>query len=126
MEKSLSEQQSSRVNEAYTCLLNPLSRAIYMLKLNDSDIEEGEIQFDANFFDEIMELNEAIADAKTAVEIQDIASTTRNTISNLISEISGFFSMQDIESAKDRIVKLKYFVTVENKIKEMERNDGII
>lgn len=62
-EKDLSESLSSLVNKAYSTLLNPLDRGIYMLKLHNVSIPEETTSLGPEFLMEIMELNEEIEEA---------------------------------------------------------------
>lgn len=62
-EKQFSEILSSLVNKAYSTLLHPLKRGLYMLELNGITISEGTDNVNAEFLMEIMEKNEEIEDA---------------------------------------------------------------
>lgn len=61
-EKQFSETLSSLVNNAYSTLIHPLKRGLYMLKLNDITISEETDNMNAEFLMEIMEKNEEIED----------------------------------------------------------------
>lgn len=60
-EKTLSEQCSSLLNEAYSCLLSPLKRAEYLLKLRGNAIEEPKMFSEPSFLNEMMHLNEEVS-----------------------------------------------------------------
>lgn len=67
-EKQFSETLSSLVNNAYSTLIHPLKRGLYMLKLNDITISEETDNANAEFLMEIMEKNEEIEDVGDDVE----------------------------------------------------------
>lgn len=56
------------MNNAYSTLIHPLKRGLYMLKLNDITISEETDNMNAEFLMEIMEKNEEIEDAGDDVE----------------------------------------------------------
>jgi molecular chaperone HscB len=63
-ERRLSMQASTRVNEAFQTLKNPLSRALYLLSLHPDPIDA--LPQDTAFLMEQMELREALTEAKGA------------------------------------------------------------
>lgn len=62
-EKQISEELSSLVNKAYSTLLDPLNRGLYMLKLHNITIPEGTTSVDPEFLMDIMEINEEVESA---------------------------------------------------------------
>lgn len=62
-DQDLAHSLSSRLNEAYQCLLNPLSRAEYILERNGVHISESDHVEDMEFMADIMEQREAIEEA---------------------------------------------------------------
>lgn len=71
-EKILSESFSSLLNKAYSTLVNPLQRGLYMLKICGLNIEEGSITMDSSFLGEIMEWNEQVEEANTKESIENL------------------------------------------------------
>jgi molecular chaperone HscB len=63
-ERRLSMQASTRVNEAFQTLKDPLSRALYLLSLHPEPA--GAVPQDTAFLMEQMELRETLAEAKEA------------------------------------------------------------
>lgn len=61
---------SARVNHAYQTLLDPLSRAEYILERNHVPISEGDHVDDMMFMAEIMEARETIDEAQGVAEVQ--------------------------------------------------------
>ncbi|RXM95433.1 Iron-sulfur cluster co-chaperone protein HscB, mitochondrial, partial [Acipenser ruthenus] len=93
-EQELSEKQSALVNEAYRTLLGPLSRGLYMLKLQGLQLEEDtHFAMEPQFLNEIMEINESLAATQTEEEASDIGhciqGNTQNWISCVIKQLPG-------------------------------------
>lgn len=72
-ERRLSLQWATRVNEAYTTLKAPLSRAQYLLSLVGHDVEaENNTAMPPEFLMEQMEWREAVQEARRAQEQGDL------------------------------------------------------
>lgn len=69
-EKIRSESFSSLLNKAYTTLLNPLLRGLYMLNIRGLSIEENSITMDTNFLGEIMEWNEKVEEVNSIESLE--------------------------------------------------------
>ncbi|XP_058888905.1 iron-sulfur cluster co-chaperone protein HscB-like isoform X2 [Acipenser ruthenus] len=118
-EQELSEKQSALVNEAYRTLLGPLSRGLYMLKLQGLQLEEGtHFAMEPQFLNEIMEINESLAATQTEEEASDIGHCIQDRLQELIRDVSESFSKGDLKKAKMLLAKMKYFVNIEDKVKE--------
>ena len=66
---------SSRLNEAYNTLLNPLARAEYILQQHGHPLSEHDQADDLGFMAEIMEARELIDDAEKEdrMAVEDLA-----------------------------------------------------
>ncbi|XP_067935520.1 iron-sulfur cluster co-chaperone protein HscB-like [Watersipora subatra] len=117
-EKEFADKHSTAVNHAYEVLLKPVSRALYMLSLNGLSIEEGDLEMDPEFLMDIMERNELVSDNDDEEHLRALFDDNRCNINSLIKKISQAFNEQDFESAKVLIGMIKYFVNIEDKIKE--------
>ncbi len=72
-ERRLSMQWATYVNEAYQALKHPLSRARYLLQVNDVDTEEeSNTAMPAEFLVQQMEWREAIGEAAAANDVDAI------------------------------------------------------
>lgn len=69
-EKICSESFSSLLNKAYTTLLNPLLRGLYMLNIRGLSIEENSITMDTSFLGEIMEWNEKVEEVNSIESLE--------------------------------------------------------
>ena len=68
---------SARVNEAYSCLLKPLSRAEYILARHHIPISEEDQVDDLDFMSEIMEARETIAEAQDGDDVSGLVDENR-------------------------------------------------
>jgi len=121
-EKSLSEEQSSLVNEAYHTLLKPLKRGLYLLNLNGVPVTEDEAtSTDVKFLNAIMEKYEQISsDEEKAKEVY-IENT--GDLKECLKNVSSAFEKGDMETARQEMVKLNYFSKIDEFIKERESWD---
>lgn len=119
-EKQLSEEQSSRVNEAYNTLLKPLSRGLYLLNLNGEQIKEGEAtSTDGEFLAVIMEQYEQIATSSDE-KVKAIQKENNASLEKCIQEISNAFAKGDISKARQEVIKLNYYTSVAEYIRNHE------
>jgi len=120
-EKKISEEQSSKVNEAYNTLLKPLSRGIYLLNLNGEHITEDEAtSTDAEFLAVIMEQYEEIAFSSDEKKVKAIQAENKESLEKCIQDISSAFAKGDILTARQEVIKLNYYTNVAEFIKKQE------
>lgn len=122
-EQQLAEEQSSLLNKAYQTLLKPLSRAIYMLKLQNVTIDEKDTISDPEFLMDIMNINEQIDEAFSATDIDNVEEANSITIDRCIQELAKAFKENDIQGAKRSTIKLRYFTTISERILELRRRE---
>ncbi|XP_017788355.1 PREDICTED: iron-sulfur cluster co-chaperone protein HscB, mitochondrial [Habropoda laboriosa] len=126
-EKQLSETLSSLVNEAYSTLIHPLKRGLYMLKLNGITISEGTDNVDPEFLMELMEKNEEIDDAEDNEEkINKLVQDNQSVLNKLTMEIANAFRQNDIKKAEALLIRMKYYDTINNRLKKLKHDLGII
>ncbi|XP_058808336.1 iron-sulfur cluster co-chaperone protein HscB [Phymastichus coffea] len=126
-EQDLSESLSSLVNKAYSTLMHPLDRGLYMLKLHNVTIPEGTTSLEPEFLMEIMELNEEIEEAsENKKKVLELLVKNRSTLTLLTRKISDAFHHQDIEQAKKYLIRMKYYISIEARLKQLKQNLGIV
>jgi molecular chaperone HscB len=115
-EKRLSMQASTRVNEAFRILKNPLERARYLLSVHTGDTDAGlGTTRDMAFLMEQMELREALAEARDGEDpiaavgavLERLAGQSRELVAQL-EERFDTPSGSDLESAKELVRKLQF------------------
>ncbi|GAB1599776.1 iron-sulfur cluster co-chaperone protein HscB-like [Argonauta hians] len=120
MERTFSAEQSSLVNLAYTTLLKPLSRGQYLLDINGSPLDEVTQCNDFDFLSSIMKTNEDIENISNVEEFRIIENLNLRNLNQCYEILSEAFRQKDLIGAKEVMIKLKYFVNIEDKLKEME------
>ncbi|XP_028312699.1 iron-sulfur cluster co-chaperone protein HscB isoform X1 [Gouania willdenowi] len=118
-EQEYSESQSALVNKAYTTLLKPLSRGLYMLELEGMGIDEGtESGADSDFLMELMEINEALHEAQTPDEASKIGHDMKARLVELTEQIDTALQKGELQAAKALLAQMKYYTNIEEKVKE--------
>lgn len=118
-EQEYSESQSALVNKAYSTLLKPLSRGLYMLQLQGMNIEEGtDSGADSNFLMKLMEINEALDEAQTPEEAIMIGRDIKGKLADLTAHIDAALRKGELQAAKAILVQMKYYANIEEKVKE--------
>ncbi|KAG7490598.1 iron-sulfur cluster co-chaperone, mitochondrial [Solea senegalensis] len=117
-EQQYSESQSALVNKAYTTLLKPLSRGLYMLELEGMHIKEGTESAHSAFFMELMEINEALDEAQTPEEANKIGQDTKGKLAELTEQIDTALRKGELQNAQALLIQMKYFANIEEKVKE--------
>jgi len=115
-EKRLSMQASTRVNEAFRTLKDPLERARYLLSLYLGDQgSEKETTQDMAFLMEQMELREALAEAKSKSDpiaaVDEVLDRLADQSSALIAQLEVSLerpSAQDLEASRELVRKLQF------------------
>jgi DnaJ-domain-containing protein 1 len=114
------------VNQAYKTLQKLLPRGLYLLQLHGYALKEGEIQMDAEFLLDIMELNEDIAAASSRDVLIEIKKNMHDIIEILNADISKAFKKKDFDLASEILTRLQYHTSIEEKAeKAMECFDEL-
>ncbi|PSN53051.1 hypothetical protein C0J52_03968 [Blattella germanica] len=120
-ECSISEEYSSLVNKAYSTLLQPLERGLYMLQQKGVTIEEDGTQMDPTFLAVIMETNEQLADAQSMSDVERLDNENKKMLLDLTNELEAAFNADDITTAKSVLIKMKYYNSIDGRIKELKQ-----
>lgn len=118
-EKEHALEMSALNNAAYKTLTNPMKTIGYVLDLNNMLQEDEKYELPKDFLMEMLELNEAVSDAKieddenkieaTKQVIYNLQSTSYNLISNLITaETIEEIDNRDLLQVKEYYFKKKY------------------
>lgn len=109
-ERALSQQQAVSLNEAYETLGDPLSRAVYLLKLKGLDVlSEGCNQIvDPVVLMEAMELREALEATHSVAQAELFAANAESNIDGCIADLADAFRRDDLDAASRLTTRLKY------------------
>lgn len=124
-EKRWSMQAASLVNEAYQKLTAPLSRASYLLELNNISVdEETDTQMDPMFLMQQMELREEIGDAPDATDPFEALDKVRKSLNEGIEQSSTKFATaaasDDWDSARTVVREWQFFDKLKREVKALE------
>ncbi|KAL8838360.1 MAG: hypothetical protein Q9170_002167 [Blastenia crenularia] len=137
-DKAKAEAASARINDAYKTLLNPLARARYLLSLRGVELGEDESiagsplemgggggNVDAGFLMDVMEVREAIEEAASKEEIEEMKQKNNERKRKCEDRLDELFRAEDIETARTETVRLGYWVNVATALEAWEKvGDG--
>ncbi|KAK3227053.1 hypothetical protein Dsin_006915 [Dipteronia sinensis] len=115
-EREYAAEQSARVIEAYRTLTNPLSRAIYILKLEGIDVNEEETVSDPELLTEIMEIREAVEDAADSKALNEILSPVQEKLIQWSNSFANAFRNQKFDEALNCTRRMTYYDRVNKEI----------
>ncbi|WVZ25652.1 hypothetical protein V8G54_004196 [Vigna mungo] len=111
-ERDFAAEQSARVIDAYRTLSKPLSRGIYLLKLNGVEIDEEQTISDPELLAEILEIREAVEEATNGEALNRILSQMQEKLQNCSNTLGHAFQNQNFEEAKLAIRRMTYYSRV--------------
>ena len=93
-QKQLATHLSGRINEAYQTLKNPLSRAKYLLRLREMDVEdENNTTDDTDFLMQQLQWRERLEDsAGNIADLRDLLGDVAAQTEGLVAEINELFN----------------------------------
>src|ERR1700741_2065909 len=109
-ERRASLQWTTRVNEAFQVLKNPVKRASHLLELHGVDVAfETNTAMPPEFLMQQMELREKLEEAKDAKALDALREEMRETKTSLEKQIAGKIdSAKDYKAAADLVRKLQF------------------
>ncbi|PGH08279.1 Fe-S protein assembly co-chaperone HscB [Polytolypa hystricis UAMH7299] len=125
--KQRAEALSARINEAYRCLCDPLSRAQYLLATQhgiDVTSEDGaHAQHgaqDAETLMQVLDVQEAIEEAGSEETIAELKVENEKRIEECVAELAERVDRGDVEGARVRCVKLRFWYSVRQALRDWE------
>eukprot|EP00741_Cyanophora_paradoxa_P008281 tig00001284_g8010.t1 len=117
-EREIAAMQSARVNEAYTILKRPHSRATYLLRLFGIDVgETGGTIADPQVLMEAMEGREAIEDAEDdAAALGALNERYTGLARECVRDLTRSFDAGELEAARRHAIRLQYLTTILDEI----------
>jgi molecular chaperone HscB len=111
-EKTYAAEQSGRVIDAYRTLSNPLSRAIYLMRLEGVEVDEEQTVSEPELLDEIMEIREAVEEASDAQTLKNIQAQIEEKLKQWSKSFGDAFQRQQYEEAHVCIQRMTYYQRV--------------
>ena len=126
--RARAEGLSSRINEAYKTLQNPLLRAQYLLGLRGVDVAEDETAKveDPALLMEVLEMRETIEEVEDEGQLQSLKAQNDAKIEKSVSILEQAFKDNDIASAKDEAVKLRYWINIKDSLHSWEKGKPVV
>ncbi|CAK9160852.1 unnamed protein product [Ilex paraguariensis] len=115
-EREYAAEQSARVIDAYRTLTNPLSRAIYILKLEGVDVDEEERISDPDLLAEIMEIREAVEEAQETQALNQIQAQIQEKLTRWRKSFANAFQSRKYEEAQTSIRRMTYYIRANEEI----------
>ncbi|ODQ55312.1 Co-chaperone Hsc20 [Saitoella complicata NRRL Y-17804] len=125
-QRRLADTLSSHLNNAYRTLLTPLPRATYLLSTyhdihTDADTPPPETHTpDPAILMTVLEVREAIEEARTEEEIEEIKRENEERIEETVEEIGRALEGGDIEEATRAAYRLRYWNGIKSAVDEWE------
>ena len=117
-ERRASLQWTTRVNEAYRTLKDPVQRGKHILELHGVDVAfETNTAMPQDFLMQQMELREALEDAKDASQLDRLRSDLRNAQASLEKDIAQALDLdKDYAAAASLVRKLQFLHRLDDEI----------
>jgi molecular chaperone HscB len=124
-QKQRAEALSSRINEAYRTLADPLSRAQYLLAyLHNVDVnaEDGAQTHphDKETLMQVLEVQEAIEEAEDETLIAELRTENEQRIDECVDTLGKALEREDVETARAECVKLRFWYNIRDCLREWE------
>jgi len=121
LEKRLSMQQTSWINEAQATLKDPVLRAIYLLELKGMDINlENETTMDAAFLMQQLEMRERLEHVKKEDDplttLDAMAKELKSSISDMKKSFALSYEENKIDESREWIRKLQFMQKAKKEI----------
>ena len=114
-----------RVNEAYKTLQDPLRRAQYLLSLQGIDVEDESAKLEENeLLMEVMEAREAVEEVENEEELVSLRAENNERIKASVTILEDLFARNDLETAAQEAIRLRYWMNIEESIQGWEKGKG--
>ncbi|KAJ7971345.1 iron-sulfur cluster co-chaperone protein HscB, mitochondrial [Quillaja saponaria] len=115
-EREYAAEQSTRVIHAFRTLSKPLSRAIYILKLEGVEVDEEQTISEPQLLTEIMEIREAVEEACDSQVLNQILSQMQEKLKEWSDYFANAYQNGNFEEAKTSIRRMTYYDRVMEEI----------
>lgn len=126
--KHRAEALSSRINDAYKTLVDPLSRAQYVLSLNGIDVagdETAKVE-DQGLLMEVLEAREIVEDAESPEDLTELRTKNHRRIDETVALLKTLLEKADWEGAKREAVRLRYWNNIRESLQNWEQGKPVV
>lgn len=124
-QKRQAEALSSRINEAYKALQDPLKRAQYLLSLRGIDVEDDSAKLsESALLMEVMEAREAVEEAESEADVAALRDENDVRIQASVESLDEAFAQSDMDRAEREAVRLRYWMNIAESIHGWEEGKG--
>ncbi|KAF8745576.1 hypothetical protein AX14_006897 [Amanita brunnescens Koide BX004] len=116
--QDVAQALSARLNNAYQTLLYPLSRAEYILELNQLPMSESDQVNDTTFMSHVMDARETIEEGEDESEIVALAEKNDERINDTVAEIERLVGERDWARVKEVAIRLRYLEGIHRAVKK--------
>lgn len=114
------ETNSAHLNTAYTTLVSPLLRSQHLLLAKGIDaLSEKDSLDDEELLMQVLSAREALAEASGPQDLEPLKQENDALIKQSEERLAQAFEQEDYELAKAETIKLSYWMTIRNQIKEV-------
>ncbi|GJN35077.1 hypothetical protein PR202_gb23810 [Eleusine coracana subsp. coracana] len=119
-ERGFAAEQSALVIDAYRTLSRPLSRALYLLKLEGIQVDEEKTINDPELLMEMMEIREAVSDTTDSKTLEKIQSQIKRKLETWSDSFLEAFHKRDFNHAVEATQRMRYYErAVEETVKKL-------
>ncbi|KAJ9554853.1 hypothetical protein OSB04_009467 [Centaurea solstitialis] len=115
-EREYAAEQSARVIDAYGTLRKPLSRAIYIMRLEGVEVDEEQTVSEPELLGEIMEIREAVEEATDSQALNQIQSQMEEKLRRWYELFANAFESRRYDEALKSIQRMTYYHRVKEEI----------
>ncbi|XP_076888923.1 iron-sulfur cluster co-chaperone protein HscB homolog [Bidens hawaiensis] len=115
-EREYAADQSARVIDAYSTLRKPLSRAIYLMRLEGVEVDEEQTVSEPELLGEIMEIREAVEEATDSQALKKIQSQMEEKLKHWSNCFANAFGSKSFDEAIKSIQRMTYYHRVYEEI----------
>ncbi|KAF7306929.1 hypothetical protein MIND_00485500 [Mycena indigotica] len=112
--QDIAQSLSSRLNEAYNTLANPLRRAEYILEQNGFPISETDQVDDVELIMDVMQTRESIEEASNNQILSEIMDINSQKITQTVMELEEAVGREAWPTVKDAAIRLRYLESIES------------
>ncbi|PWZ32635.1 Iron-sulfur cluster co-chaperone protein HscB, mitochondrial [Zea mays] len=106
-ERGYAAEQSALVIDAYRTLSKPLSRALYLLKLEGIHVDEEKTINDPELLMEMMDIREAVSDASDSQTLEKIQSQVKAKLETWSDSFQEAFDRKDFDRAVEATQRMR-------------------